>query len=145
VTGGVAVLNTTYRLAVNALLVALEKHREESADVLPEDLRTAISAVRVAGLFAQEDVPPTSETLISQHLIDSLLRYTHLRIRPGDFLLSILKNDLAAAVGHGDPEGQRALCALVVFVRENVPAIARGSSERVDNWLARIQSKGEIE
>lgn len=68
-------------------------------------------------------------------LIEGLQRYRYQHLPTGGFLRAVLENDLAGAVGHADIESQRALCAIVSWCYNNMPSVAWGSPEKVEQWL----------
>jgi hypothetical protein len=71
---------------------------------------------------------------VPAHLIDGLMRYRFEGLRTGDFLMSVLSNDLHAAVQYADPVSLHALVALTRFLYFEFPAASWGSHEAVAHW-----------
>lgn len=74
--------------------------------------------------------------LVPGHLWEGLERYFVLRIRPGQFLASLLANDLREAVGRADPVSFVALPDLLKFLYNFAPGGSHGSKDAVEQWLA---------
>ncbi len=77
------------------------------------------------------EVPP--------QLHDGLVRYLVHRIRPGHFLSAVLASDMQEAMRRADPECQRGLGSLLLFLLWVVPANCWGSYDALESWL----DKGE--
>ena len=56
---------------------------------------------------------------------------------PGDFIRAVLSNDLNEAIARADDVNIHALPHIVAYVRERLPAVAWGSSEKVNRWLSK--------
>jgi hypothetical protein len=56
---------------------------------------------------------------------------------PGDFVRAVLSNDLNEAIARADDVNIHALPHIVAYCRERLPAVAWGSSERVNRWLSK--------
>ncbi len=69
------------------------------------------------------------------HMVDGVRRYVEKRIPPGDFLTAIICNDLCKAVRHADEDNAKQLTAWVRFFYNEIPAIAWGSEEKMEDWL----------
>ena len=54
---------------------------------------------------------------------------------PGDFLLAVLENNLAGALGTADPENLAALYDIVLYAWNHLPLQCHGSREAVREWL----------
>jgi hypothetical protein len=64
--------------------------------------------------------------------------HAYLRGLPtGDFLRAVLENNLEQAISRADDINIHALPHIVAYVRECVPSIAWGSSEKVNRWLSK--------
>lgn len=72
---------------------------------------------------------------IPEHGIEPLTEYIYDRRPPGSFLISVLSNDLAGAVGRADNINAQALSAYVICLYNYAPASCWGSSDAVENWL----------
>ncbi len=59
---------------------------------------------------------------------------THGR-RPGDFLFSLLSNDLRLAVSHADDTNGNLLCEYCRFLYNNAPTGSWGSLKKVEAWI----------
>ena len=68
-------------------------------------------------------------------LHDGLVRYLVHRIRPGHFLSAILASDMQEAMRRADPDCQRGLGALLLFLLWVAPANSWGSYEALESWL----------
>ncbi len=81
-----------------------------------------------AALLGEYGIPP--------HLHGGLERYLKDRIPPGDFLLSILRNDLAGAMTRAADLGAVVAChAIVRFLQAEAPATAWGDRNAVNVWI----------
>lgn len=73
---------------------------------------------------------------VPAHLIEGLVRYLVHHIRPGHFLCAILSSDLREALCRADPETQRGLGALILFLFQVAPAGTWGNPAIVEAWLS---------
>jgi hypothetical protein len=73
--------------------------------------------------------------LIPERTIRSLDSYVRARTPTGDFLESVLSNDLKGAIAYADAENLEALPAIVSYVVNHMPARCQGSPERYRRWL----------
>lgn len=64
----------------------------------------------------------TEETVALEMFKQGIKRYVEEKVMPGEFLSSILANDLQAAFARADNAGLKALRALVMFVHNYVPS-----------------------
>lgn len=63
--------------------------------------------------------------------------YVELGTFPGDFVASVLKNDLRQAEQRADKACKRALADIVEYVFANVPPEARGTDDAINAWCRR--------
>lgn len=61
--------------------------------------------------------------------------YAAKRHRPGDFVLSVLENDLAGACARADHANIKVLPAIVAYCYNGIPGPCWGSPEIVQAWL----------
>ena len=64
-----------------------------------------------------------------------LQRYINDHMKPGDFLLAVLKNDFNMAVAHADDENAVNLKAYMGYLNNEAPGNCWGSPEKVKAWL----------
>lgn len=64
-----------------------------------------------------------------------IVRYVTEGIQPGDFLTSVLRNDLKNAVAHADDDNRRLIPDYVQFFYNNIPGVCWGSPEKVLHWM----------
>lgn len=98
-------------------------------DASPTGVRFDLNAARVRWL--------NDSTHIDDRFLVSLERYVTHGVQPGDFLSSVLANDLFAAIGHADLGGLASLIGLVRFIWNHLPAGCWGSWRAVNLWVAR--------
>lgn len=70
---------------------------------------------------------------------DSLDRYIDSRLPVGDFLRSVLENDLKGAVGRADSVNLYVIPAYVAYLYNRAPAECWGSPAAVNAWLSRVE------
>lgn len=63
---------------------------------------------------------------------------------PGEFLVSVLENDLMGALGKADIENRRDIFEICQYVYNELPADSHGSPDRVRAWLNRDPDKIRI-
>jgi hypothetical protein len=90
-------------------------------------------ALVVARVHLQQKL---EERGVMVHLRDGLVAYVCEWREPGQFLRSVLENNLSDAVTRMHPATFEALHALVLFLMNHVPSPCWGSPERVRAWLA---------
>ena len=73
---------------------------------------------------------------VPEHLCGGLVGYFVARVRPGNFLQALLRNDLREAVLRADRFSLLALRELVWFLENHAPGGSFGSPEAVEAWLA---------
>lgn len=61
--------------------------------------------------------------------------YKVIGLRPGDFLLAALKNDLRNAAAYADDENFLLLGTYVAYFYNHLPWPAWGSPEKVEKWI----------
>ena len=71
--------------------------------------------------------------------INNYIAYGH---SPGDFLESVLTNNLCDAFGHADSENVRDLREIVQYVNQYCPRAARGTAGQVRAWIRGNGSAG---
>ena len=64
-----------------------------------------------------------------------LAMYKVMGLRPGDFLLSALKNDLRGAAQYADDTNFSLLGVYVAYFYNHLPSSAWGSPEKVEKWI----------
>lgn len=72
----------------------------------------------------------------------SLTMYVEIGQPTGDFLKSVLTNDLFGAFGRADQENKRNIETLVRFIYNEMPAGCFGSKEHYDEWIKHKGLKG---
>ncbi len=71
-----------------------------------------------------------------QHmLLEGLIRYRDLRVRPGGFLCAVLANDLHDALRRATPASLDVLPLLLNWIENWLPRRAWGSRQAVDAWV----------
>ena len=75
------------------------------------------------------------EFAISDRMMGAIERYVQQRIKPGDFLTAVIRNDLFEAVGRADDENMANLSAFVAYFYNVAPSSCWGSSEKMHAWL----------
>lgn len=73
--------------------------------------------------------------MIPARMRPDIHRYINDRIKPGDFLTAIIKNNLADACKHADQENLRNLPAYVDYFYNHTPTACWGSPKRMADWL----------
>lgn len=68
--------------------------------------------------------------LLAGH-VNAIMEFNKRRVAPGNFLTSILINDLAAAAQHADDENRPHIPAISSFVCALVPVALHGSAQKV--------------
>lgn len=69
------------------------------------------------------------------HLREGLNAYLMDHHKPGDFLCSVLKNDLVGSVTRADPASYGALRDIVAYLLACAPAPSFGSKHNFDEWI----------
>ena len=73
--------------------------------------------------------------MLPAHMHLGLAMYKVMGLRPGDFLLSALKNDLRSAAAYADDDNFPLLGVYVVYFHNRLPSPAWGSPEKVEKWI----------
>lgn len=76
------------------------------------------------------------EAKIPIRTLIALKRYEEHHVRPGDFLYSVLCNNLTLAILRADEENFKALREIINFCMEELPSKCWHSQEKVDRWIA---------
>lgn len=83
------------------------------------------------------------EFQIRGDMLDALRRYVDDHCPVGDFLTSVICNDLREACGRADEDNLRNLPAFVAYLYNEAPSPCWGSKEKMQKWLERAQDKEE--
>jgi hypothetical protein len=75
-------------------------------------------------------------TTIDRDILGGIRRYVKDRIRPGDFLCAVLRNDLKSAFVYADDTSIETMHSIVGWLWNEVPSVCWGSPEKFDAWLA---------
>ena len=81
---------------------------------------------------------------IPARMMGGIERYINKGIMPGDFLSSVIENNLSNAVDHADGENLANLPAYIGYFYNNAPADCWGSVKRVKEWSAAGGSEGKF-
>jgi hypothetical protein len=68
-------------------------------------------------------------------IVESLKRYVEHKIAPGNFLTSVLRNDLVATFNTADEDNRLLLLPILAFIWWELPSDCWGSAEKVEKWL----------
>lgn len=72
--------------------------------------------------------------LMPEHLRGGMVRWILFGIHPGQFLTSVLQNDLFGALRNGDEISQRSLRGIGMFLYNYAPSACYGSQSKVSDW-----------
>ena len=72
---------------------------------------------------------------VSDDVKAALAVYVQQRREPGGFVTAVLENNFTEAVCRADSTNLAAIRDIAIYVINHVPAIARGSRQKVDDWL----------
>lgn len=72
---------------------------------------------------------------LPDHMWGGMKRYLLHGIEPGDFMGSVIRNDLSGAVGRADIHNIHLLPNYVRFLYNGVPGGCWGSPERYTDWI----------
>jgi hypothetical protein len=84
-------------------------------------------------MITQSMRPPEG---LPEDVLDTFKLFVFKRLRPGQFLMAVLSNDLQKAVGHADDNSMKSLRRIVQFVYFDLPSDCWGSPEKVRAWLS---------
>ena len=76
--------------------------------------------------------------LIPENSKETLKRYSEEHIPTGDFLKSVLENNLFLSVGLADDYNITILPVYVNYIYNELPMQCWGSKEKVEKWLKKI-------
>lgn len=79
---------------------------------------------------------PNQYTPIPETTRQSLIDYVLHRAPGGSFMGAVMENNLTEALGQADDLNVKAIHPIVAWAYNFVPALARGSEEKVKAWLA---------
>lgn len=74
---------------------------------------------------------------IPSYMHEGVARYVDDCVLPGDFLQSIISNDLKAAIAHADDTNMWLLPVYVMFFYNYTPAACQGSRGAMLDWTRR--------
>ena len=79
---------------------------------------------------------------MNQSLLDSLSRYVHERVPPGEgsFLEAVLENNLAQSFGRADDKNIEMIPTIIRYIWYNLPSRCWGSPAKVKAWLEREET-----
>lgn len=75
-------------------------------------------------------------TLLPAHLRKGVREYIERGHLPGDFLCSVISNDLMKAYGHGDQISKDSLGDILSFFWNEAPGRSHGSPEIMKTWAS---------
>lgn len=78
---------------------------------------------------------------VPEHTRGSLSRYIEQGIPPGDFVHSVLCNDLKGACGRADDINRCTLFDIVAWLYNCAPGTCWGSEEKVDHWIKHFEER----
>ena len=80
-------------------------------------------------------------SLIPKKCMKALNRYSEKHIKPGDFLKSVLENNLSLSVRLADDYNITILPVYVNYMYNELPMLCSGSKEKVEKWLQNGKDK----
>jgi len=80
---------------------------------------------------------------VPQHIWTGLVEYITTGRGVGDFLSSVINNDLKGATGQADNANLRNLPATVAWLYNNAPSSCWGYPDAYDRWQAQFQPEEE--
>ena len=99
--------------------------------------------MNIKPLFGGDDPYVFRDFTIPDYMRGGLDSYVRKGIKPGDFLLAVLSNDLIEAVGRADGNNARNLVAYVGFMYNVMPSASWGSPAKVKAWIKQRGLMGE--
>lgn len=82
---------------------------------------------------------------IPERMMPLIERYVNEHVKPGNFLTSVICNNLRDACGMADEENQANLPAYVAYFYNEAPADCWGSPEHMERWLKLGEREDEKE
>jgi len=73
---------------------------------------------------------------IPAYMHEGLVSYIEQGRPPGDFLMSVFKNDLMNTYAHADGTNLRNVVAYVMYLYNYCPSTCFGSAQNVKDWIA---------
>lgn len=80
--------------------------------------------------------------MLPEHMQDGMRRYVEQGIPPGGFATAVLENKLAESFLKADTDNTHYMREWAVFMWEEMPTAAWGSTEKVAAWIAHNGLKG---
>lgn len=71
---------------------------------------------------------------------DTITNYITKGLKPGHFVSAVLANDLLGAFGAADMHNRRAMFYITSFIYNDVPSVAKGSREAIEQWIEFINT-----
>lgn len=87
--------------------------------------------------------PDADWGMIPPYMHEGLKRWVEIGLVPGDFMRSVLENDLKGAAGHADNENRYRLYDYAMFMIWYLPAECHGSKQAVLDWVERGEAARE--
>ena len=81
-------------------------------------------------------------SILPIHMRDAAQRYLEKGIPPGDFLSSVLQNDLVSSFMRADPDNIREMDSWVRWLWDECPSEAWGNEDAYNNWIKRGGMEG---
>lgn len=72
---------------------------------------------------------------LPEHMQEAARLYLEHGVRPGDFLTSVICNDLFGAMGRADCVNQQRMFDICSFFYNEAPSGSYGSEEKMSNWM----------
>lgn len=72
---------------------------------------------------------------IPRLVLCSINNYVRKGIRPGDFVKSVICNDLLSCIEYSDPESCLKIKDIMMYMRWNVPSACWGNTNAFQNWM----------
>jgi len=72
---------------------------------------------------------------IPERMMGGIQRYINNHIRPGNFLCSIICNNLKNSIAYADEENMKNIPAFVDYFYNNAPHNCWGSEKKMEAWL----------
>jgi hypothetical protein len=113
-------------------------HNEAASEGYAEMARQAADALEDLDEKGQREFDLRAEAAalgVPSHLVEGLVRYVVVGIKPGGFLYACLANDLLGAARRADPESLAGLGAVARFIIAHVPGRGVLSYENVDRYV----------